>query len=226
MGVMKRFMTVVCALVCSLTAPVGASAMVSDFGTTATSLVPACPSKPCYAISRTTGFQAKIGDDRAIHTVPADGTLVAWTLTMSKPSASQIKYFDSKLGGASTAQLTVLRAGNKQYYRIIAQGNPVKLQPYFGQKVQFALEKSIPVKKGYIVALTVPTWAPALSINLPGTTSWRASRNKGSCNDFDTQSAQLKTNNVARWYCLYRTAGLSYGATLVSHPVPTSNLPK
>jgi len=209
-----------------LAVPAVALAAVSDFGTTATSLTPACPSKPCFAISKTTGYQAKIGDDRSIHTVQADGTLVAWTINLAKPSDKQIKYFDANLGGASQAQITVLRPGKHLYYRVIAQGNPVKLQPYFGQKVQFPLAKSIPVKKGYIVAITVPTWAPALSVNLPGTTSWRASRNKGGCNDFDKQSAQLKTNNVVRMYCLYRTAGLAYGATIVSHPTPTSKLPK
>lgn len=223
---MKRFMTVLGALVCSLAVPVSASAMVADIGTVATTLVPACPSKPCFAISKTTGFQAKIGDDRSVHKVAADGTLVAWTITLSKPTEKQIKYFDENLGGPASAQITVLRPGNSQYYRVIAQGNPVKLRPYFGQqKVQFALAKSIPVKKGYVVAITVPTWAPALSVNHPGTTSWRASRNKGSCNDFDSQSAQVKTNNVTRLFCLYRTAGLAYGATIVSRPVPTSKLP-
>ena len=82
--------------------------------------------------------------------MPQDGTIVAWTITLSKPGEKQIKFFDDNLGGPSQAQLTVLRGGNKQYYRVVAQGNPVKLQPYFGQKVQFPLEKSIPVKKGYV----------------------------------------------------------------------------
>ena len=225
MGVMKRFSTAIVAGLCVLVVPAVAVAMVSDFGTTATALTPACPTKPCFAISRTTGFQAKIGDDRSIHVVPADGTIVAWTITLSKPGDKQIKFFDDNLGGPAQAQLTVLRGGNKQYYRVLAQGDPVLLQPYFGQKVQFALAKSIPVKKGNVIAITVPTWAPALAVNQPNTTSWRASRDKGHCNDFDTPSAQTKTNNVTRFYCLYRTAGLAYGATIVSHPVPTSNLP-
>ena len=40
---------------------------------------------------------------------------------------------------------------------------PQKLEKYFGSTVQFALDKSIPVKKGWLVALTVPTWAPILT---------------------------------------------------------------
>jgi hypothetical protein len=223
---MKRFATACAAGFCALVIPAVAPGMVADFGTTATSLTPACPAKPCYAISKTTGFQAKLGDDRSIHVVPADGTIVAWSITLSKPTDKQIKFFDTSLGGESTAQLTVLRGGNKQYYRVVAQGDPIKMEPYFGQKVQFPLAKSIPVKKGYVIAITVPTWVPAMQVNLPSTSSWRASRNKGSCDDFDTQSAQMKTGNIARWYCLYRTAGLAYGATIISRPVTTAKLPK
>ena len=54
----------------------------------------------------------------------------------------------------------------------------VKLEKYFGKTAQFPLERSIPVKKGYIVALTVPTWAPALALGFGKDTSWRASRAK------------------------------------------------
>ena len=39
------------------------------------------------------------------------------------------------------------------------------------------------MKKGQLLALSVPTWAPALQVNLGGDTSWRSSRPKGSCND-------------------------------------------
>ena len=92
----------------------------------------------------------------------------------------------------------------------MAQGDPQKLQRYFGTTVQFALKESIPVKKGYVIALTVPTWAPALAVGLPGTTSWRATRGKGKCNDFDAQTAQTGVNNITRAYCLYRTARLTF----------------
>ena len=32
------------------------------------------------------------------------------------------------------------------------------------------------VKKGYLIALTVPSWAPALALGMGNDTSWRASR--------------------------------------------------
>jgi hypothetical protein len=108
---------------------------------------------------------------------------------------------------------------------VVAQGDVQKLQPYFGSTVQFALKESIPVKKGYVVALTVPTWAPALAVGQPGTTSWRATRGKGKCNDFDAQTAQTRLNNITRAYCLYRTARLTYSATMVLDPAPTAPAP-
>ena len=150
---------------------------------------PSCPAKPCLAISRTTGYQVKVGTARGTHVVPADGRIVAWTIKLSRPGTKQIQFFEKNLGGPSTAQLTVLRPGHKLYARVIAQGESVALTPYFGQTAQFALQKSIPVKKGNVIGLSVPTWAPALAINQAGTVSWRASRPKGACNDFSKPTA-------------------------------------
>ncbi len=184
---------------------------------------PSCPSKPCLAISRTTGYQVKVGATRETHTVKEDGRLVAWTIKLSNPDKDQIAFFDKNLGGEASAQITVFRPGNKLYARILAQGDEQKLEPYFGQTVQFALKESIPVKKGNVIGLSVPTWAPALAINQPGTVSWRATRNKGGCNDFATQTAQTKTGNISRFYCLYRTARITYSATIVSDPKKNSS---
>jgi hypothetical protein len=99
----------------------------------------------------------------------------------------------------------------------VAQGEVQKLEPYFGQTVEFALQKTIPVKKGYVIALTVPTWAPSLAAGLGGDTSWRASRPKGSCDDSQTQTAQA-VNQIGRYYCLYRTARIMYSARVISTP--------
>lgn len=183
---------------------------------------PACPAKPCLAISRTTGYQVKVGDARDTHVVKEDGRIVAWTIKLSRPGKKQIEFFEKNLGGESTAQLTVLRPGNKLYARVLAQGEPVELEPYFGQTAQFPLARSIPVKKGNVIGLSVPTWAPALAINQPGTVSWRASRPKGGCNDFSKATAQTSTNNITRFFCLYRTARITYTATVVSDPKPTA----
>jgi hypothetical protein len=153
-------------------------------------------------------------------TIPKDGRIVAWTIALGKPGKKQTTFFNDKLGGESQAQLTILNPRRKLRSRAVAQGEPQKLTPFFGSTVQFALDKSIPVKKGWVVALTVPTWAPALAVGLGADTSWRASRGKGTCEDTSTQTTQTQPNQLAQYYCLYRTARLAYSATLVTDPVP------
>lgn len=223
---MKRSIPATIAAVLGATAlAVPASAELAELGKPEEGTTPACPAKPCLAVSRTTGYQVKVGDNRALYTVPKDGRIVAWSLTLGKPGKSQTKYFNDNLGGEAQAQLTVLRPGNKLYARVLAQGEPQKLTKYFGSTVQFPLEKSIPVSKGNIIALTVPTWAPALAVGQPATSSWRGSRGKGECDSFSKPTAQTGTGNVARWYCLYKTARLTYSATIVSNPVPTADQP-
>lgn len=208
------------AIVLALALPTVALGTLDEVGELEAAPIPpaACPERPCLAVSRTTGYQAKVDTARAVHVIPKDGRIVAWSLTLGKPGKEQTKYFNDNLGGEPEAQLTILRPGRKLYFRAVAQGEPVKLSKYFGQTVQFALEKSIPVKKGWVVGLSVPTWAPALAVNQPGTTSWRASRGKGKCNDFDTPTMQTKPAQIGQFYCLYRTARLTYTATLISTP--------
>jgi hypothetical protein len=178
---------------------------------------PSCPDKPCYALGRTTGYQAKIGTNRGLYTVQKDGVLVSWTVKLATPTDKQIDFFNKSLGGESQAAIAVLRTGNKLHARLIAQGEVQKLEPYFGQTVEFALQKSIPVKKGWVIGVTVPTWAPALAAGLGGDTSWRASRKKGTCDDSQTQTAQA-INQVGQYYCLYRTARIVYSARIISTP--------
>ena len=203
----------------ALALPAATSAKLTEIGDLQPAATPACPAKPCYALTRTTGYQAKIGTKRGTHVIPRAGRLVAWSITLGKPGKKQIKFFDDNLGGTSTAQITVLRPGAKLRYRVVGQGEPQKLQPFFGTTVQFALGTSIPVKKGYVVALTTPTWVPALAVNLPTDTSWRASRSKGTCDETSKQTAQTGTNTLAQYYCLYRGARLTYSATFVPDPV-------
>jgi hypothetical protein len=178
---------------------------------------PSCPDKPCYALGRTTGYQAKVGTNRGLYTVQKDGVLVSWTIKLSKPTDKQIAFFDKSLGGESQAAVAVLRMGKHLHARQVAVGETQKLTPYFGQTVEFALQKTIPVKKGWVIGLTVPTWAPGLAAGLGGDTSWRASRAKGSCDDSQTQTA-LAANQVGNFYCLYRTARIMYSARIISTP--------
>ena len=224
MSHMKRIPTAVlvcCAL--ALAIPAVALATLSEVGVIGSSkqaAVPSCPASPCLAVSRTTGFQVKVGSARSTVSIPRTGSIVAWTVTLAKPTAAQIKYFNSNEGGAAEAAIAILAPQRKPNltYKLIAQGPTVKLQPYFGATAQFALPTTIPVKKGEIVALTVPTWAPALALGFGNDTSWRASRSKSQCTSTSTQTSHTQIGSPVQYYCLYQTARLTYSATLVSTP--------
>src|SRR5690349_15098783 len=76
---------------------------VGIIATTTPATVPSCPTSPCLAVSRTTGFQVKVGTVRNPVSSPKPGSVVAWTISLGKPSASQIKFFNTNEGGASEA---------------------------------------------------------------------------------------------------------------------------
>jgi hypothetical protein len=193
---------------------------VGVIGATTPATVPSCPGSPCLAVSRTTGFQVKVGTERNLESAPRAGTVVAWTITLGNPNATQIKYFDANEGGPSEAGIAILEPQRKPNltYKLIAQSPLVKLQPYFGKTAQFPLETTIPVKKGYVVALTVPSWAPALALGFGNDTSWRASRPKSGCTSTSSQTTQTAIGTPVQYYCLYQTARLTYSATLISTP--------
>jgi hypothetical protein len=195
-----------------------ASARIIEIGATTPEATPTCPSSPCLAVSRTTGYQTKVIDNRNAFVVPANGKIVAWTIGLGDPDRRQIRFFDDNYGAAS-AQLTVLRRGRRLFGRVITQSPVQQLQPYFGQRVQFPLQRALNVKRGYMVALTVPTWAPALTQLLSDGSSWRASRPRNGCEDTETQTAQTRLGSLTQYRCRYR-ARLTYSATLVTTPRP------
>jgi hypothetical protein len=207
----------------ALILPAAAPATLSEvgvIGSTNPATVPSCPGSPCLAVSRTTGFQVKVGKVRSPLVVPRTGSVVAWTITLGKPNATQIKFFDTNEGGDSEAGIAILRPQKKPNltYKLIAQSPLIKLEPYFGKSAQFPLTTTIKVKKGDIVALTVPSWAPALALGFGNDTSWRASRPKSQCSSTSAQTTHTTIGSNVQYYCLYQTARLTYSATLVSTP--------
>jgi hypothetical protein len=207
-----------CAL--ALTAAAPATAAIIEVGKIAVEHAPSCPTTPCLAVSRTTGYQAKVGTERGLFVVPQNGKIVAWTITLGKPGDKQIKFFDDNLGGPASARITILKPGKKLVSTVTGQSPVQRLQPYFGSTVQFPLGRALNVRKGYVIALTVPTWAPALAVGLGNDSSWRASRAKGKCNDTQAQTAQQTLGTNIQYRCLYRTARLTYSATLITTPTP------
>lgn len=198
--------------------PATASAKIIELGTTDEALTPSCPGPKCLAVSRTTGYQVKVGETDDMFVVPYRGRIVAWTVALGDPTAKQIRFFNTTLGGEPSAGITVFRPAPRLYGTILAASPVSKLTDYLGRTVQFPLKTALDVKKGDRVALTVPTWAPALAYGLEPTVSWRASRSKDQCNDTSTQTAQTDVGDTTRFLCLYKTARLTYTATLITEP--------
>ncbi|HEX5851709.1 MAG TPA: hypothetical protein VFY36_01330 [Solirubrobacteraceae bacterium] len=221
---MRRIhLAIVAIIAIALVLPAAAPATLSEvgvIGATTPATTPSCPASPCLAVSRTTGFQVKVGSERNLLSSPRTGTIVAWTITLGKPNATQVKFFNANEGGPSEAGISIVRAVRKPNltYKLIAQSPMVKLEPYFGKTAQFALDRTIPIKKGDVVALTVPSWAPALALGFGNDTSWRASRPKKGCTSTSSQTTQTTIGTSTQYYCLYQTARLTYSATLVSTP--------
>ena len=185
---------------------------------------PSCPKDPCQAIGSVTGFQVNAKGEKALMEVPQDGELVAWSARISKPKSSQREFFgkfykDKKLGTDPTARIAVLKPpkdGNE--YTLKAQGPIVELKDDLGTKPLYTLDDPIPIKEGDIIALTVPTWIPNFAVNLSNKNSWRASRDKGECedsNDIKKGQPHMKVGSKREYGCVYRQARILYTANYV-----------
>jgi hypothetical protein len=188
-------------------------------GQTASEPDPSCPDLPCQAVGSVTGFQVDNGQTKLPLTVPHDGTIRAWTLTLAQPTNSQRTFFNGFFGTPPQARLAILRRvpGTKPpRYNLRRQGSAKVLSPYLGQTVKFSAD--LKVEKGDIVALTVPTWAPAFAQDLNVNNVWRASREEGACKnatDIRQGEPQEKVGTRRTYGCKYTTARLLYTATLV-----------
>ena len=203
----------------ALALPAAAPAKITELGQLPDGVLGVCPID-CQAVSRTTGYQAKVGPDRALYQAPADGRIVAWSIALGKPGPKQTAFFAERLGGESSAAVVVLAPEKKLVRRVVAKAPLMKLTDFFGQVAQFPLEQTLPIKKGQYIGLSVPSWAPALQLSLGSDTSWRASRPKDSCNDTSTQFALIGSRRAIPFGCLYKTARLTYSATFIPTPTP------
>jgi hypothetical protein len=187
---------------------------------------PSCPDN-CQAIGKTTGFQTTIGDTKSPFSAPFPGKIVAWSIKLSRPSTKQIEFFEDFFEGTAQARLSVLKPIMKKIkegqpvYKLKSQTPVEQLAPFFGTTTTFALQSPLKVKKNQIVALTVPTWAPAFAVGLGGNTAWQASRKRTKCNkaaDIKAGSAQQGIGKDRTYGCVYKTARLLYSATIVARP--------
>lgn len=200
---------------------------------------PSCPTN-CQAVGKTTGFQTSITGSKSPFAVNVRGQVVAWSIKLGAPGTkpnpnnnnqSDLDFFNKTFGGSPKAKIAVLkpimssiRAG-KPIYKLKSQSPVEDLSNFLGQTTTFTLDTPLRVKPNNVVALSVPTWAPAFAINQSADTKWQASRKKGKCNDTAdilAGTAQEELGSQRSYGCTYTTARLLYSATVVADPNQTA----
>jgi hypothetical protein len=208
-------------------------------GQTAETPPASCPGKivdsveitPCRVEGHVTGFQAIAGGVARPYEAPFEGKVVAWSITLAKPStlespttSNEVGFFDEFLGSPSQARIGILRLvedSKPPKYTLVRQSPLELLNPYFGTTPIFALEHPLSVLKGQIVALTVPTWAPMFAFNVEDDNTWRGSRLPEKCaskEDIQGGNPQQGVGKTKTYGCYYSNARLLYTATLVKKP--------
>jgi hypothetical protein len=210
-----------------------------ELGATRTPLVaPVCPtnvsSSNCTIIlTRVTALESARDGVSYPTRVRQAGRISAFSLGLSQLSSvkstqsSYIQYLDSTYGGPARVGITVLKWGpwkRKQYRWTVVANSPMYLvQPYLGSVVRIPLETTIEVKPGEAIALTTPTWAPVLSIDVDNKKfSYRQSRVWNCANPPRSSQAQLTTGKVTNYGCNYPGTRLEYSATEDLYPLGTS----
>jgi hypothetical protein len=208
-------------------------------GKTTTTPPPSCPGKivnnieviPCRVEGHVSGYQVKAGGIDQPYEVPFDGKIVAWSITLARPSradskttTNEVSFFDEFLGKPSQARIGILRPVEETkppQYTLVRQSPLEVLNPYFGSTPIFTLEHPLSVLRGQVVALTVPTWAPMFAFNVSEEDTWRGSRVSGHCaskEDIQSGHPQQGVGKKKTYGCFYSNARLLYTATLVKKP--------
>jgi hypothetical protein len=206
-------------------------------GTKSPIVPPTCAANSgCYVVLTRVTAIPTIRDGIAYPTkVKAAGSLVAFTLGLAKISktATQTPHqiiagLDASFGGTTQAAITVLKPGpgknSTRFYSVVAQSTTFHLQPYLGYIVQFPLATPIPVVPGEVVALTIPTWAPVISYDLPlKSFAYRQSRKTNCPNTGHYDNAQLTIGQGTEYKCDYPGSRLEYNVTEITTPPPPAN---
>jgi hypothetical protein len=229
-------------LAAALTIPTPASAAVVQIGQTKSPIAaPACPkgtsTSSCkIVLERTTAIQTKSDGVSRPTVIKQDGWIVAFTVGLSRLSSNAktvhrlLHGLDTAYGGTPQLALTVLKPGPKGVYTVRAQSGSYHLIPFLGRVLteplslppKFSAFTALPVKKGDVVALTVPTWAPILTYNLSGSQFAYAQSRTANCDSAAAgQTAQTKVGSSSKYGCAYTGTRVQYSATEVTNvPYP------
>lgn len=179
--------------------------------------IPLCPDR-CSGLAIVSGIQAKAGGHASAFRVPFVGNVTRWKISLGKPDAGQRAFFQTRFGKLPQAAIGVLAkkvVAGQVTYKLRSRTAIQGLNRYLGETATFTPAKPLKVNKGDLVALIVPTWAPALSqpnacsvINTQGdvkdpaacdafnkNNSWIASRSRAQCLDASGNPRPINMKN-------------------------------
>lgn len=239
------------AVVTATLLPAAASAADVHIGVTTSPLVsPTCPanaqgSSCTILLTQVTAYETLRDGVTNPDTVKRSGVISSFTLGLAGTgliTPAIIAAKSAQYGGPPEAQLTALVATGTPVnpsYRVAAQTAVVKLRSVLGKVAEFPLLTPLPVVRGEILALTVPTWAPVLSIEQNSTKfSYSQSRAKqmvsvkvknssgatvtkreSSCNTVGTANfAQIVVGELSSYACTYPGNRIEYSALEITTP--------
>lgn len=209
-----------------------------ELGATKTPLIaPVCPatvsSTNCTIIlTRVTALET-VRDGVAYPTrVKQAGRITSFSVGLSQLSSnkatqsSEIQYLNTTYGGPARVGITILRQGpwkrHEWRWTAVASSPMYLVQPYLDSVVQIPLTTTLAVKKGEAIALTTPTWAPVLSIDVNNKQfAYRQSRVYNCASPPSTDQAQLTAGTVTNYGCNYPGTRLEYSASEALYPLGT-----
>lgn len=181
------------------------------------------------ATGRVTGFQSLADGTIKPFLAPFEGKVISWSISLAKVRQADRAFFNDLFGSPAEARIGVLREvpdSHPKEFKLVRQSPIEELTPYFGETVHFALEHPLTVLEDQVVALTIPTWAPSLSVDVGSDSAWRASRLPGKCGETPDQARrelpaghpQQRIKSKKVYACYYTGSRLLYTATVVKKP--------
>jgi hypothetical protein len=191
---------------------------------------PTCPKENCQATGKVSGYQFAVDGERRLFKVPTDGRMVAWSIELANPDKLSQDFFEANLtrkgyGGDPYARIGVLKRvdGKKpNSFKLVKQTPAINLINHLGETPIFTLSDRLKLKKGQIVALSVPTWASNFVAGDSTSTQWRASRDSDKCDlspghddNREATKPQMNVGSVREYGCRYNGERLLYKAYYV-----------
>lgn len=230
--------------------PAAASAAQVNIGVTTTPLSPptcpaSLPADQCLILMTQVTAYGTLSDGIANpDVVKQSGVLSSFTLALTGTNLvtpTVIASKDQAYGGPPEAQITALIPTGTPAaptYRVVAQSEVVKLRSELGQVAEFPLTNPLPVVRGEVIALTIPTWAPVLAIEQsPTKFAYAQSRVKSmvttkvttktgtkterisSCTTSSTTNlAQIVVGELSGYSCTYPGTRIEYSALEITTP--------